>query len=89
MAHRVGQVLASDCTDSLAACPVPILYLRATRDAIVRTKSLRTILATKGSVILRDVAGPHLLFQASPAAAWKAIAEFLAVYCCGADERQP
>ena len=84
IAGRVREVLAVDCSDALAGCAVPILYLRATRDAIVKVKSLRKILATKPNMIVRTVEGPHLLLQASPAAAWKEIAEFLVAQCSGA-----
>jgi pimeloyl-ACP methyl ester carboxylesterase len=77
MAHRVREVLALDCSDALAACTAPILYLRATHDAIVKAKSLRTMAASKPDVTAKVVQGPHLLLQASPADAWTEIAEFL------------
>lgn len=85
LARRVRAVLTVDCTDTLVACPAPILYLRAAQDALVSKRSVHAIAAARPDVMVRTVQGPHLLLQASPAAAWREIAEFLSIANCTVD----
>jgi pimeloyl-[acyl-carrier protein] methyl ester esterase len=77
LAHRIREVLSVDCCDSLARCSAPFLYLRADQDALVRPRSINRILSARSDITVRSVSGPHLLLQASPAAAWNEIMSFL------------
>ena len=50
---------------------------RPTADALVRNVSADAIRALNPRVTVETVAGPHLLLQARPADAWRAVDEFL------------
>jgi pimeloyl-ACP methyl ester carboxylesterase len=77
LASRIREVLSLDCRPALARCPAPLLYLRASRDRLVRHGAARQVRRARGDVVIRTVNGPHLLLQASPAAAWREIERFL------------
>lgn len=77
LAFRIGQLLRVDATPALTACPVPLLYLRATRDRLVGARSRDHIVANHPRTRVVDIDGPHLLLQRRPAECWQAIAEFL------------
>jgi pimeloyl-ACP methyl ester carboxylesterase len=77
LASRLRSVLAADEADALAGCAVPVLHLRGADDRLVRERSGRRI-AESPCVTVARIPGPHLLLQAQPAAAWSAIARFLA-----------
>ena len=77
LASRMKDVFEVDCSEALRRCEVPILYLAAARDALVRRSSVERILAIRSDVQIRMIDAPHLLLQREPAAAWKEIAQFL------------
>ena len=77
LAWRMKDVFEVDCADALRRCAVPILYLAAARDALVRRSSVEGILAIRSDVEIRTIDAPHLLLQREPAAAWKKISQFL------------
>jgi pimeloyl-ACP methyl ester carboxylesterase len=75
LAARVKSVLSVAVADRLVRCAMPILYLRGTEDRLVPEASLDAIVAeASGPVTVARIAGPHLLLQAEPDAAWRAIA---------------
>ena len=76
LAARVRDVLAVDVTAELPACPVPILYLRGTRDGVVPGWNARAIRRIRPSVEIVDLPAPHLVLQTQPALAAAAIARF-------------
>jgi pimeloyl-ACP methyl ester carboxylesterase len=78
LADRVGQVQRLDCSAELASVRCPILYLRATGDAVVSGRAAQQIRAVRPDVIVRRVDAPHFLLQAAPAAAWGEVRRFLA-----------
>jgi pimeloyl-ACP methyl ester carboxylesterase len=77
LAHRVRAVLRVDVRRELAACAVPILYLRADRDRLVRRHNLAEISQIRPDVQSSSVEAPHMVLQIEPAAAAAAISEFL------------
>lgn len=76
LAARVRDVLAVDVTAELAACPVPILYLRGTKDGVVPGWNAAAIRRVRPSVEVVDIPAPHLVLQTQPAPAAAAIARF-------------
>jgi pimeloyl-ACP methyl ester carboxylesterase len=77
MARRLKDVFNLRCEDALRGCTVPLLYLAASADLLVRAGSLGAIKAIKPEVRVCTVNGPHLLLQCEPLAAWTEIARFL------------
>lgn len=77
LACRVRSALGVDVTSELLACPVPILYLRATRDMIVPAHNVAEIRSLCPSIRIVSIPAPHALLQTHPAAAASAIATFL------------
>ena len=76
MAQRVRAVLAVDCTSELVACPVPIAYLRGSRDRVVPKRNWRQIMAINPAVREFTIRAPHLVLQTQPRAAVQAIMAF-------------
>ena len=75
LAARVRAVLSVAVADQLARVAAPILYLRGSEDRLVPDASVKALLAAAPQpVSLVRLAGPHLLLQALPTAAWDAIA---------------
>jgi pimeloyl-ACP methyl ester carboxylesterase len=77
IAARVRVAMTVDATAELCACPVPILYLRARRDGVVRARCADEIRALVPSVEIGELAGPHLALLTNPAAAWAALSAFM------------
>jgi pimeloyl-ACP methyl ester carboxylesterase len=77
MSARVREVIAVDAVAALAACTAPLLYLRASRDRLVGVRAAQHVMTRGAGVTVRTIDGPHLLLQASPAAAWREIAAFV------------
>lgn len=75
--REIAGVDAGDALDALARERRPLLYLRATADRVVREASVEAVRARAPHMTVARVPGPHLLLQASPAAAWAALAPFL------------
>ena len=63
--------------DALAACPVPVLYLRARKDGVIRGSHADEIRRLRPSVEIADIDGPHLALVTNPAAAWAALTRFM------------
>jgi pimeloyl-ACP methyl ester carboxylesterase len=76
MQSRVDAVLTADVSTQLAAVVVPILYLRATHDRVVGAAAWRWILEVQPNAQTAAIEAPHLLLQAAPVAAARAVAAF-------------
>ena len=76
IAHRVRAVLTVDATRELSSCPVPVAYLRGTRDKVVPKRNLRQAIAANPGLIVFAVPAPHLVLQTQPRRAAEAIAAF-------------
>jgi surfactin synthase thioesterase subunit len=66
-----------DCSEALRDCPVPLLYLAGSKDAIVTRRSLEQILAVRLDISVATLDGPHLLLQESPEEAARIIERFV------------
>lgn len=77
LACRARATLSVDATDALVACPVPVLYLRARKDGVIRGSRADEIRRLRPSVEIVDIDGPHLALVTNPAAAWQALEAFM------------
>jgi pimeloyl-ACP methyl ester carboxylesterase len=87
VAQRIRSVLALDCKKALQECPVPVAYIRGTRDTVVPAKNCREILTVNPSVREFVIRAPHLILQTQPRAAAEAIASFCRETAVGAGNR--
>ncbi len=76
--HRAALTLQVDATSQLSRIAVPVLYLRALHDRLIRAASARQILARVDDARLVELAGPHMLLQACPQTAAAAVLSFAA-----------
>jgi pimeloyl-ACP methyl ester carboxylesterase len=88
MAARARSILALDCAAALRACPVPVLYLAATRDALVTRHSRERVRQVRPDVRVVSIHAPHLLLQEAPVAAAEVITAFIDG-CSGGAEKSP
>jgi pimeloyl-[acyl-carrier protein] methyl ester esterase len=77
IAHRVRSTLTVNVIAELAACNVPLLYLRGDHDLLVPRQNLREITALRSTVKVAHFPSPHMILQTHPAAAAEAIASFI------------
>jgi pimeloyl-[acyl-carrier protein] methyl ester esterase len=80
-ARRMREVLAVDVRRLLAAMELPILYIRGTKDRLVRRRSLAQILDANPRVSVAEIRAPHLTLQVAATASWDAITHFVAERC--------
>jgi pimeloyl-ACP methyl ester carboxylesterase len=74
---RLKSVLTVDVSEKLASLAVPILYLRASHDRVVPRKASEYICKLCPRTKVVQIEAPHLLLQAAPAEASKAIGAFI------------
>jgi len=77
VAFRVKCLLQIDVTEELSNCRVPVLYIKASKDKLIKQRNLNRILKYKPDIIVENVEGPHLISQSNPVGVWKAIDDFL------------
>lgn len=70
---RLRAIDAVDVRDALPEIGLPLLYLQATRDRVVRARFGREITAGVRRGKLQPIAGDHMLLQTAPAACWRAL----------------
>jgi pimeloyl-ACP methyl ester carboxylesterase len=78
LACRVRAAMTVDAREALRACPVPILYLRAVADRVVRARCAEEVRALAPSAEIVELEGPHLALVADPVASWAALTPFMA-----------
>jgi pimeloyl-[acyl-carrier protein] methyl ester esterase len=78
MAARIHALMDVDVSDELRACPVPVVYLRATRDRLIRRSCSRLIRSIRPDIEVIDITAPHLLLQTAPDECAAAIYSFSA-----------
>ena len=66
LAARLRESAATDVRRELAALPMPVVWLRATRDRLVPERVTRDAIAARPGLDVRSLDGPHLLAQARP-----------------------
>lgn len=74
---RLAQVLEVDVTESLKKVSVPILYLRASNDRLIKPRSGDHIAKMNPNVQIVEIIGPHLLLQTTPVQCANTISGFL------------
>lgn len=77
MAGRIREVLREDVSAAVASVHTPMLYLRASRDAIVPRRCDALISELVPHVRIEEIDGPHLLLQASPGPAASSMTAFV------------
>lgn len=78
LAFRVREVMDIDVSVQLSRCPVPILYLRGTRDMVVPKHNSEEIARLSKNLTVRSIVAPHMVLQTKPEDAAAAIAQFVA-----------
>jgi pimeloyl-[acyl-carrier protein] methyl ester esterase len=76
LAARARAVAGVDVTAELQTCPVPVLYLRAAGDLVIRPGCWELVRSVRPDAEIVVLPGPHLVLQVSPAEAAAALAEF-------------
>ena len=76
LAQRMRAVFS--LTDSAAPSGTPVLYLHGNDDRLVPERAIAAVAVRSARFVRKDIAGPHLLLQASPADAWREIIAFCA-----------
>jgi len=76
---RMHAVLAVDVCGKLAACGVPILYLRAKRDRLVPPTSGDLVAAIAPATTMVEFDAPHFLLQTVPEQAAREVAALVCV----------
>lgn len=66
LASRAREVLETDARQALAACPVPLLYLRGTGDRLVSDACAAAVMKIRPDTAWQEIDGPHLLLQRCP-----------------------
>lgn len=76
LAARAEAVASVDVTAELRGCSVPILYLRATKDMVVRPGCSKLVQSVRPDAEVRVLPGPHLILQVSPSSSANVLHEF-------------
>lgn len=66
MGERLAAIASVDVRDELQRCPAPITWLVATRDRLVRPRSVEAARRVRPDLVVREIDGPHLLAQTRP-----------------------
>jgi pimeloyl-[acyl-carrier protein] methyl ester esterase len=77
MALRVRAVMDCDVRDELVQVQVPILYLQAKHDRLVKAGSFQEIQRLQKNAILTSIPAPHLVLQREPRKAADLVAHFV------------
>ena len=77
MACRARAALTVDATDALTACPVPVLYLRASRDEVIPWSCADEICRCLPAVEIADISGPHIALVTNPRVSWEKLLAFM------------
>ncbi len=75
---RLREVLVVDYSDQMGKLTIPVLYVQASRDRVVPASAARHLHTLCPAMQVVPVDAPHLLLQAAPGPAAKAIRAFIA-----------
>lgn len=81
LAFRMRIVINADVRKAFAACRLPVLYLRARQDRLVKTRSLVEMQKLKPEMTVVEIDGPHLLLQREPERCVEAMVRYLDGAC--------
>jgi pimeloyl-[acyl-carrier protein] methyl ester esterase len=73
LAARFQNALEVDVSETLAKCPVRVVYLSPDQDRLLRQTGLRGVLHARPSTEVFSIPGPHLLLQCNPEGAVRAL----------------
>jgi pimeloyl-[acyl-carrier protein] methyl ester esterase len=76
LATRLRSILKCNVCEELTRIAIPVLYLQAAQDRLVRSRCLDEIQRIKPDVRSIIMNGPHLLLQTNPEEAGRAVADF-------------
>jgi pimeloyl-[acyl-carrier protein] methyl ester esterase len=77
MAGRVRAVLDCDAREDLARTKIPMMYIQADDDRLVRAGYFREIQRLRPDTVLASIPAPHLVFQREPRKSAEAIMRFI------------
>jgi pimeloyl-[acyl-carrier protein] methyl ester esterase len=77
LAGRVQEILKCDAREDLARTIVPILYLQAEYDRLIRRRCFEEIRKLQPRVSLASVPAPHMLLQMKPRESVEAVLTFM------------
>lgn len=77
LARRVRAILDCDAREDFARTDVPVMYIRADGDRLVRRECYREIQRLRPDIVLASVPGPHLVLQREPRQAAEDILRFI------------
>lgn len=77
MAHRARAALSVDETEDLKRCELPLLFIEATSDRLIRKRSTELVRQLRPEIPIVPVAAPHFLLQLRQKECLHAIGEFL------------
>lgn len=77
LAFRARSVMNLDVRDTFAACALPVLYLVARQDRLVKRGSLAEMQEIIPDMTIVEIEGPHFLLQCQPSKCVKAIDHYL------------
>lgn len=78
VAHRARAALTVDATDALRTCRLPLLFLQATTDRLIRPRSAELVRRVRPDLRVVPIASPHFLLQMRQQECLRAIQDFLA-----------
>jgi pimeloyl-ACP methyl ester carboxylesterase len=76
LALRAKEALRVDAATGDRRLAQPLLYLRASRDRLMRASAAKAVAAISSDFTLRDIPAPHFLFQTRPLDCAAALAAF-------------
>ena len=74
---RIRSVMNVDVRKAFGECRLPILYLLAKQDRLVKTRSLTQMQKIKPEMTIVEIDGPHFLLQREPEECVEAITQYL------------
>ena len=75
-ACRLRAVLTVNAAADLARCPVPLLYLRGSRDCVVPFWNAACVRRVLPSAVIHVISSPHMVLQTQPQLAAEALIRF-------------
>jgi pimeloyl-[acyl-carrier protein] methyl ester esterase len=77
VAHRARAALQVDETEALKKCTLPLLFLQATSDRLIRRRSGDLVKEVRPDLPVLPFDAPHFLLQLRPVECLNAIQDFL------------
>lgn len=77
LAGRVRSVLDCDAREDLTRTEIPMMYIQAKGDRLVRAECFREIRRLRPDTVLASISAPHLVFQREPQKAAEVIVRFI------------